>query len=222
MNDTTPAPRVLLGLREIRKNLPDGITLGPLEWDILKGARIHVRCATSGHWPVLCGLLTGGLEPDWGALEEPRPVKVQTDSTIWERMDAGRTINELLELEGLPESIWLQGRRRPLRIMLDWIGLEPSHMRIALGLAPAGVRERYWVARFLASEADLLLGREVFQVKCPKSRELLRLRWPDWPGAVIAACTAGSLPGAADQKVRISRQGGFSLKDTRQPALSGR
>ncbi|MDH4248349.1 MAG: hypothetical protein OEW39_11090, partial [Deltaproteobacteria bacterium] len=146
------------------------------------------------------------------------PLVINSDRIIWERMDINRGINDLLETGTLPPHIWLDSGKINLWVLLDRLGLEPHLRRIPLRHAPALIRERYWVFRFLVSESDLIMGREIFAVSDPVSRALLAQRWNHWPGTLLAGCIREHLPGPVQQLARIDDQGLFTLTPFPDPA----
>lgn len=190
--------------------LPGGGRIGPISWDLERGRRIRVRCATDGQWTAFVALLTGQQAPAEGVLEEVRSVRVQTDVHLRETLDLNRTVQEFLQAPDTPESVWLDGRRRSLWVLVDQLGLAPANTRRVLKLESTAVQHKYWVLRFLLSQADLVIGREVFRSDDPQVQAALRRRWGDLPGALLAGESDRPLPGRADAWLAFDADGRFS------------
>jgi hypothetical protein len=90
---------------------------------------------------------------------------------------------------------------------MERLGLESRHFRRPLKLEPPEVFERFWVLRFLASRAQLLVGREVFALEDPRVREAIEQRWADWPAAVIYAGPPERIPAPPDAALTLTPEG---------------
>jgi hypothetical protein len=90
-----------------------------------------------------------------------------------------------------------------------------------LKLEPKEVQDRFWALRFVSSNADLLIGREIFELQDEPIRRVLRERWGDFPGAVICAAHADSCPGPVDTEIAIETGGSVRVEPIAEPPPSG-
>jgi hypothetical protein len=82
---------------------------------------------------------------------------------------------------------------------------------------PKEVLERFWALRFVASNADLLIGKEIFEIQDEPIRRVLHDRWGDFPGAVICAAREESRPGPVDTQVTIEPGGTVRIEPIAEP-----
>lgn len=210
-SDRTIADLRLYRLTEVMVPLPDGGQLGPIDWDLEKYRRIAVSCADPAHWDVLVDFLTGLLLPTSGTVTEREFLIVQTDRKLLEHMKLNRPISDFLHSPDAPTTLWLDHRVRSIGILLELLELTPKSVRRVLKLESDLVRDKFWALRFMLSHADLLLGREVFQIEDPLVRNCLRMWWDGFQGALVCCDDAGALPGAVDTRIRIDRDGGVII-----------
>ncbi len=207
--DTEPlsVSRTLYRMTEVRVAPREGPALGPITWTLARGRRFGVRCAEPGQWETLLLLLTRQVQLRSGVMEEVAPVIVQTDRHLREGQDLNQTIGDFLHSPDTPETVWLNGRRRSVGVLVDILGISPRDTRRAVKLDAPRLPDKLWALRFALSEAGLLLGREVFALPDAEIREGLRQRWPDWPGTVVAAEGGAPLPGEVDAWVAFDPSG---------------
>lgn len=201
----------LLRLRDVTLTLPDGTGMGPITWEVLRGRRICVSCASDAQWDALVALLTGQLQPASGGLQEIVPVKVQTDVHLRDTLDLNQSIRDYLHSPDAPEYVWLDRRRRALWVLIDLLGISPDMTRRPLKMEGATVYDKYWALRFMLSRAELLIGREIFQIEDARVRTAFRSRWHDFPGTLIVGDLGATLPGPCDTRVRIDAVGSCSI-----------
>jgi hypothetical protein len=202
--------RPLLTFRDVVIKGDGGHTLGPINWTVYRAERIRLETEVPEVSHALFLVLAGLAVPASGYIEELSTVVVQADFLLQASISGNATIQEYLHSADAPEFVRLKGRRRAPGILLDKLGLLPRYFRRPLKLQPEEVRRRYWAFRFLVSRADLLLGGEIFEPGDEKVRDALRMRWADFPAAVVAACPEELMPGEFHTEVRLDRQGRFS------------
>jgi hypothetical protein len=207
-----PRP-TLYDLHSVTVALPQGGRIGPIDWRLQRGRRIAVRCASEAQWEAFRALLTGAVTPRSGAIEEITPVTVQTDARLREALRPNATIQDFLDSPDAPEFIWLGGRHHTLMVLVDLLDITPRLRYRSIKLLAPELVERALALRFVASRANLLLGREVFQIADAKVQEALRRRWGDWPGSVLACEGERPLPGPTDGWVQFDPDGRFSSGD---------
>lgn len=222
MTEPPPPTRRRLVLRLVGAclALPGGPQIGPIDWELERGRRIRVYCESDAHWDAFVALLSGQRYPTAGALEEIHTVRVQTDQHLRESMNLNQTIDDFLHSPDAPETVWLDGRRRALWVLVDQLGITPAMTRRPLKLHGPEVQARYWALRFLLSQADLVIGREVLRIADPDVQTALRRRWNDLPGALVVGESGASLPGPVDGWVRLDAHGAFSA-GTEPPPEAG-
>jgi hypothetical protein len=112
--------------------------------------------------------------------------------------------------------VWIEGRRRALWVLVDALGISPAMTRRTLKLLGPAEQHKVWVLRFLLSQAELVLGREIFRSDDAQVQTALRRRWGDLPGALVAAvphdAPDGDLPGPVHAWVHLDAAGHFSLE----------
>ena len=191
--------------------LPDGGQLGPIDWDVEKDRRVAVSCADPAHWDALMDFLTGLLPPVSGEVMEKEALIVQTDRNLLKNMKLNHPITDFLNAPDAPKNLWLDDRLRSTGILLERLELNPRSLRRDIVLETEAVREKFWALRFMLSHADLLLGREVFQVENPQIRDCLAMWWDGFQGILIACEDGGTLPGAVDTRLCTGEDGSVTL-----------
>ncbi len=210
-HDRTQAWLRLYRLREVMIPLSDGGQLGPIDWDVEKHRRIAVSCADPEHWDALMDFLTGLLPPISGDVMERESLIVQTDRNLLENMKLNRPITDFLNAPDAPKTLWLDHRVRSTGILLERLELTPKSIRRDVILESETVRDKFWALRFMLSHADLLIGREIFQIEDPPVRDCLRMWWGGFQGVLIGCEDGGALPGAVDTRFRTGRDGGVTI-----------
>ncbi len=211
------AARPLLTLHEVLLPLQGGGTWGPIDWILREKARVWIEGATEEQADVLTGLFSGKIKPAGGYMEELRTVVFQSDGLLRETLPPNRTIGEFIASPDAPAFIWLEGRRRSFRVLVDRLGLAPNNLRRPIKLESAEVVLKYLALRFLVSRADVLMGRELFATKDEQVREVLRLAWKDFPGALVAPVSAENLPGDPDCHIRVLPGGKVEVRTPAEP-----
>ena len=211
LGDLTPAGLRLYRLRGVKIPLPDGRQLGPIDWDMEKARRVAVSCADPEHWDALMDFLTGLLPPISGDVAEKEPLIVQTDRNLLEKMNLNRPFSDFLNAPETPKTLWLDHRVRSTGILLERLGLSPKNIRRDVILESETVRDKFWALRFMLSQADLLMGRDVFQIGDPLVRDCLRMWWGGFQGVLIGCENGGALPGAVDTRFRTCKDGGVTI-----------
>jgi hypothetical protein len=97
-----------------------------------------------------------------------------------------------------------------VQVLLDRLGLTANRFRMPLKFQPADVIEKFVAFRFVISRADLLIGCDLFAVRDSNITEVLKMRWADFPGVVIAGTAREKLPGVPDVHVKLAADGAFS------------
>lgn len=207
----------LYRLRGVMLPLPDEGQLGPIDWDVGGERRVAVSCAVAEHWDVLMDFLTGLLPPNSGEVIERDSLIVQTDRNLLENMKLNRPITDFLNSPDAPKTLWLDHRVRSTGILLENLEITPQNIRRDIKLESETVRNKFWALRFMLSQADLLIGREIFQVEDPLVRDCLRQWWGGFQGVLIGCQDGGVLPGAVDSRLRIDEDGGVTVT----PVASG-
>lgn len=202
----------LLGLHGIVFRTPERLLVGPIHLTIHRHEKILLRCATEPIYNAFVDVLSGKQEPIEGRLLEPSRVRMQTDLRVRQTLNPNRTIRELNAAARMPESIWLGQRRRSLFGVMDKLGIEPRHMHSPLKLEPTRIQEKYWALRFIASGADLLVGREVFALEDTAIREVIALCWGDLPGAVLYAGPPERIPTQPDSILGLNADGTVTIE----------
>ena len=200
----------MLSLRRITFRTEADEEVGPIDVELPWAGRIWVDCPSDSCFAAFAAILTGLRKPLQGYLEEISPVVVQSDSHLKETLSPQQTIADYLDSPDAPEFVWLEGRRRSLRVLVDQLGLMPDTLRLPLKHQPPEVFTKYWALRFLISRADLLIGREIFALDDPAIQTALRRRWADSPGAVLAATARERLPGPVGLRLSLGADGSFS------------
>ncbi len=202
----------LLTLHEVVVRDAGGAEIGPIDWSIHRAERVWVDFADELQFSLLANLLSGRAKPASGYIEEGKPVRVQSDLLLRESTNLNRSISEYLHSSDAPEFVWLESRRRPVQVLLDRLGLTANRFRLPLKFQPADVIEKFVAFRFIISRADLLIGRDLFAARDPNIAEVLRMRWADFPGVVIAGTAREKLPGVPDVHVTLAIDGTFSRR----------
>jgi hypothetical protein len=199
--------RLLLGLHGVMFRTAERLEVGPIHLQVHRGEKILLRCDSEAIYAALLEVLSGRQQPIAGRLDELEPVRVQTDRHLRESITLNRTIRELLEEGGLPDTIWVGQRRRSLFGVIDRLGLSPRNFRLPIKMESAAVIEKFWALRFIASRADLLVGREIFALEDSAIRELLCQCWGDLSAAVIYAGPPERIPGPPDTVLTLEGGG---------------
>ena len=199
----------LLDLRAIRFKLADGRILGPVNWDIEKGDRIALECRIPEAYRVLVDVISAQLEPLEGYIEELERVVIQTDTRLKEVLSLNQTAHDILNSGVFPDSLWLENKRRSLWVVIDRLGLTPRNFHLPIKLEPPEIAEKVWALHFIASRADLLIGREIFMTGIPEIRTVLKQRWGDFTGTVICAAPDKDLPGPVTVRAVLDATGAF-------------
>jgi hypothetical protein len=205
-----------MGIHGVTYRTAERRTVGPIHLELSRRQRVLLRCDSEPAYAAFLDVLTGGLEPLTGRLVELDSVRVQTDRRLREQIQPGQSVRELMERYPLPESIWLAGRRRSVPVVMDRLDLSPNLLRWPLKLLDPGVLDRFWALRFVASEADLLIGREVFLLTDERIRRVLRERWLEFPATVICAAPEEALPGPAHVLLVIEADGSSRVEPLAQ------
>ena len=200
----------MLSLRQVTFRTETGEEVGPIEVEVTRASRIWVDCPSDSLFTAFAAILTGERKPLQGYLEEINPVVVQSDFHLKETLSPNRPIADYLNSPDAPEFVWLERRRRSLGVLVDQLGLMPDKLRFPFKHQPPEVFTKYWALRFLISRADLLIGREIFNLDDPDIQAALRKRWADFPGAVVAATGRERLPGPVDLRLSFGADGSFS------------
>ena len=195
----------LLGLHGVVFRLPERpeaggthaeprLEIGPIHLTLHRHERVLLDCESDAIYDAFLRVLSSDVHLIQGRLVEHERIRLQTDRHLREGLNLNRSIRELNAAGPLPDSIWLGGRRRSLFTVMDRLGILTHHVHGPLKMEPAGVFEKYWALRFVMSEADLLIGREIFALDDPAIREVIALRWGDLRGALIYAGAAERIP----------------------------
>jgi hypothetical protein len=197
--------------------LPDEGQLGPIDWDVGEERRVAVSCAVAEHWDVMMDFLTGLLPPNSGEVIERDSLIVQTDRNLLDNMKLNLPITDFLNSPDAPKTLWLDQRVRSIGILLEKLEITPQNIRRDIKLESETVRDKFLALRFMLSHADLLIGREIFQIEDPLVRDCLRLWWDGFQGVLIGCQDGEVLPGAVDTRIRIAEDGGVTVT----PVASG-
>lgn len=190
--------------------------IGPINWTINRAQRIWLETENEAQFLALGELLSGRLRPMEGYVEELHRVHVQSDYRLREAAILNRSITDYLNSSDVPEQIWLDNRHRSVRVLLDRLGLYANHTRRPLKFQSAEVVEKFAAFRFIVSRADLLIGNHIFAGEDAEIEKVLRMRWSDFPGAVIACAALDRLPGAPDTHAAITGDGAFGVAPHQQ------
>ncbi len=207
----------LLGLHGIRYYTRERREVGPIHLEIHRGDRILLRCDSEADYDGLLDLITGQVLPSGGFMDEMRPVVIQTDRRLRELLNPNRTVHELLSAGGLPDYLWLEQRRRSLSVVLSRLGLSSEHFHRPLKMEAEGVLDKMWALRFVASRADLLIGREIFRLRDEAVWRVMRQRWEDFPGAVLYAGTPECMPGRPTVTLTVEDSGEVRVEPSVTP-----
>jgi hypothetical protein len=210
--------RVMMSLHGVTYRATERQDVGPIHLQLLRRQRVLLRCESGPAYDGLIGILTGKNAPLSGRIIELERVRVQTDRHLRELCAPAKSIRELLNENPLPDTIWIGERRRSTQTVMDRLGLEPHHFRLPLKLEPKEAAERFWALRFVCSNADLLIGREIFELEDETIRRVLRDRWADFPGIVICAAPERDCPGPTDTVVAIEPDGSVHSEPAAAPA----
>lgn len=210
-HDRTNIGLRLYRLRGVMIPLPDEGQLGPIDWDVGGDRRVAVSCADPEHWNALMDFLTGLLPPISGEVIERESLIVQTDRNLRENMKLNRPLTDFLNSPDAPNTLWLDHRVRSIRILLERLELDPKNLRRDIILESETVRDKFLAFRFMVSHADLLIGREIFQIEDPLVKDCLQMWWKGFQGVLIGCQDGGALPGAVDATLRIGGDGGVSI-----------
>ena len=200
----------LLTLHEVVIRDAGGAEIGPIDWSIHLGERVWVDFADELQYSLLATLLSGRAKPASGYIEELKPVRVQSDLLLRQSINLNRSISEYLHSSDAPEFVWLDNRKRSVQVLLDRLGLTANRFRMPLKFQPPDVIEKFVAFRFVISRADLLIGCDLFAVRDSNITEVLKMRWADFPGVVIAGTAREKLPGVPDVHVKLAADGAFS------------
>ena len=202
----------LLGLHGVTFRTPDRVEVGPIHLEVHRRDKILLRCEPGTVYDAFLALLTGELQPLAGRLDELKPVRIQTDRHLLETINPNRTLRELLAEARLPDSIWIGQRRRSLFGVMDRLGLETRYFHRPLKMEPKAMADKFWALRFLASGAELLVGREIFALEDAAIREVLAQRWGDLSAAVIYAGPEERIPAPPNAVLTFEADGHVSVK----------
>jgi hypothetical protein len=201
----------LLGLHGIVFRSVEGVEAGPIHLTIHRRERILLRCAADPVYDAFIEVLAGTRQPLHGRLVEHERVRLQIDRRLRQNLNLNRSIRELNAAAKLPESLWIGQRRRSLFGVMDRLGIDSRHMHSPLKLEPARIQDKYWALRLIASDADLLVGREIFSLEDPLIREVITLSWSDLRGAVIYAGPPERIPAPPDTILALNDDGTVSV-----------
>ena len=165
--------------------------LGPIHMTLMENRRYGVRAANPVLWNTLVDALTGQGMRVQGQLIEPRPLRAQTDTRLWEMMRPNDTLQNWLKGPEAPLHVWLGQRRRSIGVLVDQLGLGAQQSRTPIKLMGDVVRNRIWCLRFIVSQADLLIGRDIFALEDETIRAALHRRWEDFPGTLLVGLPEG-------------------------------
>ncbi len=202
----------LLGLHGVRYRTRERREVGPIHLEICRGDRILLRCGLDADYDGLLDLLTGQVLPIGGFMDEMRPVVVQTDRRLRELLNPNRTFHELLSAGDLPDYLWLEQRRRSLFVVLGRLGLSPETFHRPLKMEGEEVLDKVWALRFVASRADLLIGREIFRLRDEAVWRVMLQRWDDFPGALLYAGPPERIPGRPTITLTVEDSGAVRVE----------
>lgn len=206
----------LLTLHDVVIESDAHLRIGPINWTINRAQRIWLETEDEAQFLAIGDLLSGRLRPMEGYVEELHRVRVQSDYRLRGTAILNRSITDYLNSSDVPEQVWLENRRRSVRVLLDRLGLYANHSRLPLKFQSAEVMEKFAAFRFIISRADLLIGNQIFGGEDAEIEQVLRMRWLDFPGAVIACAELDRLPGAPDTHAAITGDGAFSVAPHQQ------
>lgn len=210
---TAVNPPPFMGLYRVRMPLRGGGEIGPIDWEVHRRVRALVRVAEERQYVALRDVLCGTQEPIAGRVKEFERVVVQSDHHIRELINPGHSIRDALESSPLPDYVWLGQKRRALPVVMERLELLLAHAHLPLKHQPPQVLDRFWALRFLASQAHLLIGREIFALEDPAVEDMLRQRWDEFPGAVIYAGPEARLPGAINTVLEVDAAGAVTVAE---------
>ena len=187
------------------------LRIGPINWTINRAQRIWLEAEDEAQFRAIGELLSGRLRPLEGYVEELHRVNVQSDYRLREATTLNRSITDYINSSDVPEQVWLENRHRSVRVLLDRLGLYANHSRLPLKFQSAEVIEKFAAFRFIISRADLLIGNQIFSGEDDEIEQVLRMRWADFPGAVIACAALDRLPGIPDTHAEITGEGSFGV-----------
>ena len=190
--------------------------IGPINWTINRAQRIWLETEDEAQFLAIGELLGGRLQPSEGYVEELNRVRVQSDYRLRKAAALNRSIADYLNSSDVPEQIWLENRHRSVRVLLDRLGLYANHSRLPLKFQSAEVLEKFAAFRFVVSRADLLIGNQIFSGEDAEIKQVLQMRWSDFPGAVIACAALDRLPGPPDTHAAITGDGAFGVSPHQQ------
>lgn len=200
----------LLTFHEVVVETDTGGRIGPIAWTLHRAQRVWLETGNESQFVAFSELLSGRARPVEGYIEELNPVRAQSDYRLRESIVLNRSITDYLNTSDVPEHVWLENRRRSVQVLLDRLGLSANHFRLPLKFQSDEVMEKFAAFRFVVSGADLLVGGRIFDCADLKIRKVLKMRWSDFPGSVIACTQFADLPGEPDTHVQISVDGGFT------------
>ena len=191
--------------------------VGPIDWTIHRTQRIWLETGAQAEFHALSELLSGRVRPVEGYLEELGRVRAQSDYHLRSSLSLNRSISDYLNSSDAPEFVWLENRRRSVQVLLDRLGLMAKQMRLPLKFQSEEAVAKFSAFRFITSRADLLIGSEIFRGTDLQVERVLRARWADFPGVVIACSEFSRLPGPVDAHVKIGSGGEFSSEPAGKP-----
>jgi len=202
----------MMALNSVTFRTSERQTIGPIHLELFRRQRVLLRGASEPAYAALIDILTGQELPVTGRVVELETLSVQTDRHLRELLLPNKSIQELLHEVPLPDTIWIGARRRSAQVVMDRLELSPHQFRKPLKMESEEVLRRFWALRFVSSNADLLIGREIFELQDEPIRRVLKERWGDFPGTVLCAASAESCPGPADALVAIDANGGVHVE----------
>ena len=203
--------RLLVELDAVLGREKSGFELGPISWRIFKGERAFLKGFDSDSLSALENLLGGLRQPVSGVIVEPKPVQFISDRLILKNTDLRHTIGEYLASPAAPDMVWLDGRKRSARVIIDRLGLSPRDLRQPLRHSSDLLRIKFVAIRLLLTRADILLISDLITQADPPTMHLLQNHWADFPGAMLAA--ASQFPGPYTTEV-IAHEGGVQVVQT--------
>ena len=210
---------LMMALHGVTFRSADRQTIGPIHLELFRRQRMLVRCESELAYTALVDLLTGQELPLTGRVVELERVAVQTDRRLRDLLSPNKSIQELLREAPLPDTIWIGARRRSIQVVMDRLGLSPHHFRKPLKLESEEVRHRFWALRFVSSNADLLIGREIFQLPDEPIRRVLKERWGDFPGIILCGASADLCPGPTNSLLAIDAGGTVQVEPMQRPGV---
>ena len=202
--------RPLLELEDVIMQGENDLSVGPISLKLFPRGRVWLEGFEADQVAAIESLLAGQKKHIAGRLLEAKPVQFLSDQIIRQRYDFHQSISDFLESHAAPSQVWLEGRKRSVRVLVDRLGLTPKDMRSPVHLSSGPVQDKFIALRLLLSRADILLISSFLHKLDTSVKTMLASHWGDFPGVIIAACDDTDLPGVPDMH-RVYENGQITI-----------